>query len=116
MPAPVLRSCLQVAPARPVAWTICLSEPASDCYWLRACSTSVVAKPYIAASRYSALSYFDHPPLSFWIAWAAMKLTGSDAVLVGPFILLFIATTWLMLRFTAFLFGEKAGAFAALLP
>jgi hypothetical protein len=34
-----------------------------------------------------------------------MKLTGSDAVLV-PFILLFIATTWLMLRFTAFLFGE----------
>jgi hypothetical protein len=40
---------------------------------------------YIAASRHFALSYFDHPPLSFWIAWVAMKLTGSDAVLV-PFI------------------------------
>src|SRR5262245_5100031 len=46
-----------------------------------------------------------------------MKLTGSDAVLVvrTPFIFLFIATTWLMFRFTAFLFGEAAGAFAALL-
>ena len=66
---------------------------------------------YIAASRHFALSYLDHPPLSFWIAWAAMKLTGSDAVLVvrAPFILLFSATTRLMFRFTAFLFGETAG-------
>jgi hypothetical protein len=72
---------------------------------------------YIATSRHVALSYFDHPPLSFWIAWAAMKLTGSDAVLAvrTPFILMFVATTWLTFRFTALLFGEAAGALAALL-
>src|SRR5213075_2003213 len=59
-----------------------------------------------------ALSYFDHPPLSFWIAWAALKLTASDTVLAvrTPFILIFAGTTWLTFRFTALLFGETAGA------
>jgi hypothetical protein len=72
---------------------------------------------YIATSRHLALSYFDHPPLSFWIAWAAMKLTASDAVLAVrmPFILIFVGTTWLTFRLTALLFGETAGAIAALL-
>ena len=72
---------------------------------------------YIATSRHVALSYFDHPPLSFWITWAAMKLTASDAVLAvrAPFILIFVGTTWLTFRFTALLFGETAGAFAAVL-
>ena len=65
---------------------------------------------YWVWSRHLAASYFDHPPLSFWIAWAAMKLTGSDAVLVvrTPFILMFIATTVLMFRLTAVLFGKAA--------
>ena len=46
-----------------------------------------------------------------------MKLTGSDAVLAvrTPFILIFVGTTWLTFRFTALLFGEAAGALAALL-
>ena len=30
-----------------------------------------------ATARHFALSYFDHPPLSFWIAAAIMKLTGA---------------------------------------
>ena len=105
------------SPATLVAWTICLG---TGIRLLLAASVVDLGNSeayYIAASRHFAFSYFDHPPLSFWIAWAAMKLTGSDAVLVvrTPFIFLFIATTWLMFRLTALLFGETAGAFAALL-
>ncbi len=72
---------------------------------------------YLATARHFALSYFDQPPLSLWIAWATMNLTGSEAELVMrlPFILMFAGSTWLMYRFGAVLFGEKAGAFAAFL-
>src|ERR1700754_1113654 len=64
-----------------------------------------------------ALSYFDHPPLAFWLVGAAMKLTGSDALIVLriPFIFLFAATTWLMYRVGASLYGEWVGALSALL-
>jgi Dolichyl-phosphate-mannose-protein mannosyltransferase len=105
------------SPATLVAWTICLGTGIRLLLAASVVDLGHSEAYYIAASRHFALSYFSHPPLSFWIAWAAMKLTGSDAVLVvrAPFIFLFIATTWLMFRLTAFLFGETAGAFAALL-
>ncbi len=72
---------------------------------------------YLATARHFALSYFDQPPLSLWIAWATMNITGSETELVMrlPFILMFAGSTWLMFRFAAVLFGEAAGAFAALL-
>src|SRR5215472_16221378 len=72
---------------------------------------------YVATARHFALSYFDHPPLSFWIVAATMQLTGSDALFVVrvPFILIFAATTWLMYRVGTSLFGEWAGALSALL-
>lgn len=72
---------------------------------------------YLASARHPALSYFDHPPLSIWLISATHWLTGSDAALVLrlPFIAMFAVTTWLMYRLGARLFGEKAGAFAALL-
>ena len=100
-----------------VLWTICLG---TICRLLVAATVPDLGHSeayYIAASRHVALSYFDHPPLSFWVTWAAMKLTGSDAVLAvrTPFILIFVGTTWLTFRFTALLFGETAGALAALL-
>ena len=46
-----------------------------------------------------------------------MKLTGSDALIVVrmPFILLFAATTWLMYRVGASLYGDWVGALSALL-
>jgi hypothetical protein len=105
------------SPIKLVIWTICIGTGIRLLIAASALDLGHSEAYYIAASRHFSLSYFDHPPLSFWIAWATMKLTGSDAVLVvrAPFILLFIATTWLMFRFTAFLFGEMAGAFAALL-
>ena len=71
---------------------------------------------YVASARHFALSYFDHPPLSFWLVGATMKLTGSDALVVlrMPFIFLFAATTWLMYRVGALLYNERVGAISAL--
>jgi 4-amino-4-deoxy-L-arabinose transferase-like glycosyltransferase len=71
----------------------------------------------IASARHFALSYFDHPPLAFWLVKAAMKLTGSDALIVlrMPFIFLFAASTWLMYRVGASLYNEWVGAISALL-
>ncbi len=105
------------SPASLVLWTICLGTAGRLLVAATVPDLGHSEAYYIAASRHVALSYFDHPPLSFWIAWAAMKLMGSDTVLAvrAPFILMFAGTTWLTFRLTALLFGETAGAFAALL-
>ena len=34
---------------------------------------------YVATARHLALSYFDQPPLSLWMAWAMIKLFGAQA-------------------------------------
>ena len=71
----------------------------------------------VSISRSISLSYFDHPPLHFWLLRLAAMVTGSEMgwVLRLPFILLFAGTTWLMFRITARCFGEAAGFYAALL-
>lgn len=71
----------------------------------------------VSVSRLFSLSYFDHPPLHFWLVRAAALLSGSEQP-VGlrlPFILLFAGTTWLMYSLTSRLFGGRAGFYAALL-
>lgn len=69
----------------------------------------------VATSRHPQLSTFDHPPLAWWLAWGSAKLFATESALALrlPFILLFALTTWLMYRLTAFLFGERAGFWAA---
>jgi 4-amino-4-deoxy-L-arabinose transferase-like glycosyltransferase len=69
----------------------------------------------VAAGRELQLSYFDHPPVAWWLAWGAAHLFGSDAALVVrlPFVALFALTTVLMYRLTAGLFGARAGVWAA---
>ena len=71
----------------------------------------------VAAGRHLRLGYFDHPPIAWWLAWAAAHLAGSDRPIVVrlPFIALFALTTWLMFRITAALFGARAGLWAAVL-
>src|SRR5262249_4345240 len=71
----------------------------------------------VAVARPLSLSYFDHPPLVFWIVAGVERVfgTGHDALLRLPFIALFCGTTWLMYRLTARMFGERAGLFAAVL-
>ncbi len=68
-----------------------------------------------AAGRTLRLSYFDHPPIAWWLTWAAEQLGGphNDLVIRLPFIALFAVSTWLMFRLTAALFGECAGLWAA---
>jgi hypothetical protein len=71
----------------------------------------------VAVSRQFSPSYFDHPPLHFWIVGAIAKLSHSESreVVRLPFVLCFALTTWLMYRLGARLFGERAGAVAAIL-
>jgi 4-amino-4-deoxy-L-arabinose transferase-like glycosyltransferase len=69
----------------------------------------------VAAGRKLQLSYFDHPPIAWWMAWGIAHLTGSESALVVrlPFIALFALTTFLMYRATAALFDPEAGLWAA---
>src|ERR1700738_3686185 len=70
----------------------------------------------VAAGRKLQLSYFDHPPIAWWMAWGAAHLSGSESPLVVrlPFIALFALTTLLMFRVTASLFGPRAGLWGAI--
>jgi Dolichyl-phosphate-mannose-protein mannosyltransferase len=69
----------------------------------------------VAAGRKLQLSYFDHPPVAWWMAWGMAHLTGSEsaAIVRLPFIALFALTTFLMYRITAALFDPEAGLWAA---
>ena len=69
----------------------------------------------VATGRHPQLSYFDHPPLAWWLEWAGGRLFGTEAALAlrAPFIALFVLTTWLMFILTRLLFGERAGLWAA---
>jgi hypothetical protein len=71
----------------------------------------------VSSARQVSLSYFDHPPLSFWLAGGFARLTGSEwpVVVRLPFILLFAGSTWIMYLVGTRLFGVWAGAYAALL-
>src|SRR6201997_4476026 len=71
----------------------------------------------VAAGRKLQLSYFDHPPIAWWLAGAAAHLTGSESAIVVrlPFISLFALATVLMYRVTSALYGPKAGLWAAAL-
>src|SRR6516165_8036443 len=69
----------------------------------------------VAAGRKLQLSYFDHPPIAWWMAWGIAHLPGSENAFVVrlPFIALFALTTFLMYRVTAVLFDPEAGLWAA---
>ena len=69
----------------------------------------------VATGRHPQLSYFDHPPLAWWLEWAGGRLFDTEAALAvrAPFIALFGLTTWLMFILTRLLFGERAGLWAA---
>ena len=60
------------------------------------------------------LSYFDHPPLQYWITHLALACLSDGRALRLPFIALFAATSWLIYRLTQVLFGERAALVALL--
>ncbi len=60
------------------------------------------------------LSYYDHPPLQYWIAHLFMPLLGDGRAARLPFIALFAVSSWLLYRLTQVLFGAQAGVVAVL--
>ena len=62
------------------------------------------------------LGYFDHPPISWWMARAVAEATGSEAAWVVrlPFIVMFAGSTWLMTKLGSLLFTPRAGLWAAI--
>ena len=68
----------------------------------------------ISVSRELALSYFDHPPLHYWIAHAEGLVLGFGRADRLAFIALFAGTSWLMFALTRRLFGAAAGVWACL--
>lgn len=71
----------------------------------------------VTVSRVFSLSYFEHPPLHFWIIKCAAMIFASEQHLLLrlPFIALFAGSTWLMYKVAESLFGSAAGFYAALL-
>ena len=60
------------------------------------------------------LSYFDHPPLIYWITHFSIPLLGDGRALRLPFVALFSGTSWLVFLFTRRLFGAVSGFWAVL--
>jgi len=68
----------------------------------------------IASGRFLSLSYFDHPPLHFWLAHLSAELFGDTRKARIPFIVIGAGTSWLMFCLARRLFGERAGVWATL--
>lgn len=69
----------------------------------------------VAAGRTLEWSYFDHPPLSWWLSrGASLAFFSEDPFLVRlPFVVLFAFTTWFLHRLTSLLYRPWAGVWAA---
>lgn len=107
---------IRLSPTALVAWTIAISALCRLIMGL-ALGFGNGEGYYLATARHLALSYFDQPPLSLWLAHFTIDLVGTGSTLLPrlPFIAIFAGTTWLMYRLGARLFGEAAGAWSAVL-
>jgi 4-amino-4-deoxy-L-arabinose transferase-like glycosyltransferase len=97
-----------------LAWLILLST-AIRLLMAWAIGLGVDESYMVAAGRTLHLSYFDHPPLAWWLSWGAAHLFGSEAPVVVrlPFILLGAVSTWLVARLGTVLGGGRAGWWSA---
>lgn len=71
----------------------------------------------IGIARQFSLSYFDHPPLHFWLTggWAALWGNESPWLLRLPFVALAALSSWLIFVLTRRLFGDAAAVWAIVL-
>jgi hypothetical protein len=60
------------------------------------------------------LSYYDHPPLQYWIVHLLLPVLGDGRAMRLPFIALFAGSCWLLYCLTRRLFGAQAGVIAVL--
>ena len=70
----------------------------------------------VATSRHVALSYFDHPPLAWWLVGLVRYLAQSESPFWVrlPFVALFFATGWMLFALTRLLYDARSGFFAVL--
>lgn len=68
----------------------------------------------IGIARQFSLSYYDHPPLHFWLvgSWARLWNNESLLLLRLPFVALSALSSWLLFDLTRRLFGADAGPWA----
>src|SRR6201996_479815 len=68
---------------------------------------------YFRGALHLDLSYFDQPPLFFWLGVLSIRLFGlTNLGLRFPAVLLFAGTSWLLFLITRKLFNAKAGFYA----
>jgi 4-amino-4-deoxy-L-arabinose transferase-like glycosyltransferase len=103
----------KIAPARLAVWIIVLAT----CFRLilaMGMGLGIDESYMVAASHQFALSYFDHPFVSWWLELAIRRVTGLQTPLIVrlPFIATFAGTSWLIYRLTDLLYGARAGLWA----
>jgi 4-amino-4-deoxy-L-arabinose transferase-like glycosyltransferase len=71
----------------------------------------------IGIARQFSLSYFDHPPLHFWIVGGWARLINSENLLLLrlPFVAMAALSSWFMFALTRRLFGPAAAVWAVVL-
>jgi 4-amino-4-deoxy-L-arabinose transferase-like glycosyltransferase len=71
---------------------------------------------YFRGALHLDLSYFDQPPLFFWLGGLSIKIFGLNNLgLRFPSVLLFAGTSWLLFLVTRQLFNAKSGFWASLM-
>jgi hypothetical protein len=71
---------------------------------------------YFRGAMHLDLSYFDQPPLFFWLGGLSIKLFGLTTLgLRFPSVLLFAGTTWFLFLVTRLLFNNRAAFWAVVL-
>ena len=68
----------------------------------------------LASARDLSLSYFDHPPLHYWLIHFTTPWLGEGRAARLPFVVLFAGTSWLLFALTRHLFGAQAGVWTVL--
>jgi hypothetical protein len=109
-----IRSANRLSPAERAVLTIIVATMVVRVLFASSLGLGIDESYTVGTGRHLQLSYFDHPPLAWWLAWAGGHLFGGETPLAlrAPFIALFALTTWLMFILTRLLFGERAGLWA----
>lgn len=102
-------------PRRAMAWLI-LGTLALRLLWVATLEPSNDESYHWLYTVHPALSYFDHPPMTAWVAQAGLTLCGGwvhPLSLRLGFVLMFAGSTWILYRWAARFYGGWAGVYAA---
>ena len=103
---------------KPASYTISLILITLVCRLMIAAFTGlgIGESYYTRGAKYLQLSYFDQPPLFFWLGGLSMRLLGETTFALRlPSVLMFAGTTWFVYVIGKRLFNAWAGFFAAFL-